>query len=185
LLQRFLDEAHTLQAQFDQELWDAGDRLVETASGAVSLKRPNRFLWSYREPIEQLVVADGERLWIYDVELAQASVTLLDEAAAASPAMLLSGDQTVRDGFEVLESFVADDVSWVKLVPRLEGTDFRSVSIGFREEALVRLELIDGLDQRTVIEFTEVDLNPELSDELFEFVPPEHTDVIGDPGGAG
>jgi outer membrane lipoprotein carrier protein len=184
-LELFLDEANTVQAQFHQELWDAEDRLVETAVGTLSLKRPNRFLWSYREPIEQLVIADGERLWIYDVELAQVTVTPLDEPVAATPAMLLSGDQAVRDGFEILESFDADDLSWVRLVPKLEGTDFRSVLIGFRNGNLARLELVDGLDQVTRIEFSEVLINTELADALFEFLPPDGVDVIGGVATAG
>ena len=102
-LQNFLDEARTVQAEFYQELWSADDQLVEIATGSLSLQRPNQFLWRYREPIEQLVLADGVSLWIYDVELAQVTVTPLNDIIEATPAMLLSGDQSVRDRFETLE----------------------------------------------------------------------------------
>ena len=140
-LQSFLDDVQTLQAEFYQELWGADEELVEIATGSLSLRRPNHFLWSYQSPIEQLILADGESLWIYDVELAQATVTPLSDIIEATPAMLLSGDQAVRDGFEALESFAADGLSWVRLAPRIPGSDFRSVLIGFQDEQLARLEL--------------------------------------------
>lgn len=183
-LERFVETTQTLRAEFQQELWSSEGQLIETAVGTLSLKRPNRFLWNYREPFEQLVIADGESLWIYDVELAQATVSPLDEPVAASPAMLLSGDQAVRDGFDVLESFSANEIEWVRLVPKLEGTDFRNVLIGFRGGVLASLELVDGLDQVTEIEFGAVEVNPTILDASFEFTPPEDVDVIGQTGGA-
>lgn len=179
-LQQFLDDAHTLQAEFYQELSDADGQLVEVASGTMSLERPNRFLWQYRDPIEQLVLADGENFWIYDIELEQATVTPLGEAIAATPAMLLSGDQAVRDGFNTVENFAADDLSWVRLAPKTQGSDFRSVVVGFRDGELARLELVDGLEQITRIEFSEVVVNEGLGSGLFDFDPPDGVDVIGE-----
>jgi outer membrane lipoprotein carrier protein len=180
-LDRFLAEVQTLRADFRQELWDAGETLLETSVGELLIKRPNRFLWRYRSPIEQLIVADGARIWMYDVELAQVTVTPLDAPAASSPAMLLSGDRAVRDSFEVLDSFAADGLDWVRLAPKLEDSDFRSILIGFRDGALAQLELTDGLDQTTRIELENVELNVELAETAFEFEPPPGVDVIGDP----
>jgi len=178
-LERFLADVQSLTAEFTQELWTADQRLLETATGTLLLKRPNRFLWNYVEPIEQLVVADGEQLWMYDVELAQATVAPLEESAASSPAMLLSGDQAVRDGFDVVRSYVFDGLEWIELAPKLDGTDFTSVSIGFKGEAPQRLSLVDGLNQVTRIDLTNVVVNPQLPDAAFEFEPPAGVDVIG------
>ena len=180
-LQNFLDEVQTVQAEFYQELWGADDQIVEIAMGSLSLQRPNQFLWRYREPIEQLVLADGDNLWIYDVELAQATVTPLSDVIEATPAMLLSGDQSVRDGFETLENFTADGLSWVRLAPKIPGSDFLSILVGFRDGELARLELIDGLDQLTRIGFSEVHINQELAADLFSFEPADGVDVIGEP----
>jgi len=182
LLRQFLDDTETLRANFFQELLGPDGEVIELASGALSIKRPGRFLWRYAEPIEQLVVADGANLWIYDVELEQATVTSLDNAAAASPAMLLSGEAALDADFEILESFDADDVRWVRLAPKAEGGDFRQVLIGFRGEALSQLQLLDSLDQRTTIEFVDVEVNSDLADTLFDFLPPSGVDVIGDAG---
>lgn len=182
-LEHFLDTTRTLRAEFEQELWSSEGQLMETATGTLWLQRPNRFLWSYRTPFEQRVVADGEDLWIYDVELAQVTVSPLDAPATATPAMLLSGDRDVREGFEVLESFRADDIDWVRLAPKLESADFSAVLVGFRDGLLAGLELVDGLDQVTEIRFDGVETNPAVPEGVFQFSPPEGVDVIGLPDG--
>lgn len=181
-LDRFLDEVDTFTAEFEQELTSSDGQSLDTAAGTLSLKRPNRFLWRYETPIEQLVIADGERLWMYDVELEQATVTPLDSANPSSPAMLLSGEQDVRDGFDVVEDFASDGRDWVRLSPSAGGTDFRSVLIGFVQGRPVQLEIVDGLDQVTSIVFTTFSVNPELSDTVFDFEPPPGVDVIGGEG---
>jgi outer membrane lipoprotein carrier protein len=180
-LERFLTEAATLQADFEQELRDAAGQVVETATGRLSLRRPNQFFWEYREPIEQIVLADGDNLWIYDVDLAQATVTPLSDLVEATPAMLLSGDAAVRDSFETLESFSDGGTEWVRLAPNTPGADFRSILIGFRAGELASLELLDGLDQTTRIEFSDVVVNAALPRGIFAFEPPRGVDVIGEP----
>jgi outer membrane lipoprotein carrier protein len=183
LLDRFLDEVETLQADFEQELWTADERLLETASGSLTLSRPNKFRWRYEEPYEQLVVADANNLWIYDVELDQATVTAMDDTAASSPAMLLSGDRAVREGFTVVEAFEREGLEWIRLRPELEGTDFTSVLIAFDERnAPRRLELVDALQQVTRIAFSNVVVNPKLREDAFELDLPDGVDVIGTPG---
>jgi len=181
VLDRFLDEVHTLEARFEQELFTADGRLAERQSGTLVLERPSRFRWHYSEPFEQLVVADGKNVWIHDVELEQVTVTPLDESAASSPAMLLSGDQAVREGFTVVDEIADGELKSVLLEPELEGTDFRSVRIGFDGLTPRRLELVDGLGQVTVIELFDVKLNGEIDEKLFRFDPPRGVDVIGKP----
>jgi outer membrane lipoprotein carrier protein len=181
LLDRFLDEVATLEAGFEQELSTADGRLIELQSGSLALLRPSRFRWHYLEPFEQLVIADGKNLWIYDIELEQITVTPLDDTVTSSPAMLLSGDHAVRDGFTAVEGFSADGLQFVRLEPEIDGTDFRSVLIGFHDVEPRRLELVDGLGQTTRIELFDVRLNGELEESAFRFEPPEGADVIGTP----
>ena len=182
ILETFLGDVHALTADFKQELWSADQRLLQTDTGTLSLQRPNRFRWIYAHPKQLTVVADGKRLWIYDVELAQVTVSPLDSTVESTPAMLLSGDRNVRDGFNVVQSEKLDGLDWVKLVPKQGGADFTSVRIGFKGKAPQRLELVDGLNQVTRIELTNLVVNPDLSDGTFEFEPPPGIDVIGDKG---
>ena len=180
-LDRFLTEATTLQADFEQELRDSDGEIIEVAVGSLSLRRPNQFFWEYREPLEQVILADGENLWIYDVDLAQATVTPLDELASATPAMLLSGDIGIRGSFEAIEYFSAEGTDWVQLAPTESGADFRSILVGFSAGELVSLELLAALDQVTRIDFADVVENAELSADQFLFDPPRGVDVIGEP----
>ena len=182
LLRAFLADARTLRADFRQELLGPNHEVIETATGRMALRRPGRFAWHYAEPIEQLVVADGENLWIYDADLAQATVAPLDEAAPASPAMLLSGDAELDSEFEILEEFMAEGMSWVRLAPRPEGTDFKQVLIGFRNGLISEMQLVDSLDQTTLLEFSDVEVGVDLPDAEFEFVLPPGADLIGEPG---
>jgi chaperone LolA len=180
-LEAFLDGVQSLTADFKQEIW-MGDTLVQTDRGSLSLKRPNRFRWNYVDPTELVVAADGKRIWIYDVELAQVTVAPFDDSVGASPATLLSGDRNVREQFEVVQTHTAEGLDWVKLAPLGGGSDFTSVLIGFSGTAPRRLELVDGLNQVTRIELDDLDVNPELADGLFELEVPAGVDVLGDEG---
>jgi outer membrane lipoprotein carrier protein len=181
-LEAFLGDVHSLTADFKQELWTADHRLLQTETGTLSLRRPNRFRWIYKEPTELTVVADGKQLWIYDVELAQATVAPLDTTVESSPAMLLSGDRNVRDGFDVVQTYRLDGLDWVKLKPKTGGADFSSVLIGFSGNAPRQLELVDGLNQVTRIELMNLEVNADIADGTFEFKPPAGVDVIGNEG---
>jgi outer membrane lipoprotein carrier protein len=180
LLRRFLDETRTYRAAFEQSLLTADGREVERATGELSIARPGRFVWRYLEPIDQLVVADGVNLWIYDAELSQATVTPLAEATRATPAMLLSGDATLDEEFMVEESFTADGLGWVRLEPRPTDADFTEILIGFDGVTLRRLQLLDTLEQTTSLEFTDVEVNADIAATEFEFAPPPGVDVIGE-----
>ena len=181
-LEAFLNEVQSLTADFKQELWTADQRLLQTETGSLSLKRPNRFRWTYVDPTELVVVANGKQLWIYDVELAQVTVAPFGDTVGASPAMLLSGGRDVREEFEVVQTYAADALEWVKLVPRAGGSDFASVLIGFSGTSPRRLELVDGLNQVTRIELDNLEVNVDLSDDLFELDVPAGVDVIGGEG---
>jgi outer membrane lipoprotein carrier protein len=178
-LEAFLDGVQSLTADFEQQLWTADGKLLQTETGTLALKRPNRFRWTYVEPTELIVVADGTKLSIYDVELAQVTVSPFDNVGA-SPAMLLSGDRNVREQFEVVDSYERDGLDWIKLEPRAGGSDFISVLLGFQGNAPQRLELVDGLNQVTRIELDDLDVNPTLADDVFELEVPEGVDVLGE-----
>lgn len=182
IVNAFLSGVRSLTADFTQELYGPDEHLLETQAGKLSLQRPNRFRWSYAKPTELVVVGDGKKLWMYDVELAQVTVSPLDDTVGSSPAMLLSGDRDVRDEFDVVETFPRDGLEWVKLKPKSGAADFRSVTIGFEGKAPRRLELVDGLNQVTRISLANVAINPELADGVFEFKPPPGVDVIGGKG---
>lgn len=184
ILESFLADVRSLEADFTQEIRsaDADERLLQKDTGTLALERPNRFRWSSEKPTPFLVVADGKNVWTYDVELDQVTVAPLDDSSASSPAMLLSGDRDVGDGFDVVDSYHRDGLDWVKLEPKAEGSDFNSVVIAFdARRAPQRLEFTDGLNETTRITLANVVVNPDLDAAQFDFVPPPGTDLIGEP----
>jgi outer membrane lipoprotein carrier protein len=177
-LQEFLSSVHSLRADFQQTLFSADGQSQPASTGLFLLKRPGRFLWDYRTPYQQIVLSDGESLWSIDPDLDQAVVKRLGEAMAASPAMLLSGDRDLEDVFSIELVKQEDGLLKVYLAPLQSGGDFQALCLGFDGKSLKRLELVDNLDQVTRIDFSGLEINPELGDDNFTYVPPAGMDVI-------
>jgi outer membrane lipoprotein carrier protein len=183
-LDEFLQGLQSLQADFRQVLRDGQGRLVEESKGVLAIHRPNRFRWDYKTPHEQVIVADGERLWLYDVDLEQVTVRPMEQSLAGTPAILLSGSDDLRTSFKVERTESKGNVTVVTLAPKRADTDFKRVRIKFSGKQLDSMELSDKLSQSTTLEFSNVQRNATLDDARFVFTPPAGVDVIGaDSGG--
>lgn len=180
LLRNFLAEVQTLEAGFRQTLVEVDSGRERESTGMLYLKRPGRFRWDYREPVPQLVVADGQDLWLYDPDLEQVTVRSLDDGLASTPAMLLSGQGELEDSFREGAAYAEDGVDWVELQPLDPDSDFDAVRVGFRAGELAAMEIIDTLGQATRIRFFDVRRNAVLDDSLFTFEPPPGADVLRD-----
>ena len=180
-VESFLNNLQGLQAQFHQVLTDRSGREVDQASGTLAIRRPNRFRWDYQDPYEQVIVADGSRVWLYDRDLEQVTVRKLDDTLSATPAMLLSGEGKLAENFTVTDSTRQGGIEWVQMTPKRADTDFKSVRLGFEGATLRYMELGDKLGQTTHLEFSNVERNPLLDPSRFTFSVPPGADVIGDP----
>ncbi|MGD8976632.1 MAG: outer membrane lipoprotein chaperone LolA [Gammaproteobacteria bacterium] len=178
-LRAFLADITTLEAVFEQTLSPNGDIEPQVSRGRFYLKRPGRFRWDYQEPAEQLVVSDGERIWMFDRDLDQVTVRPVDESLRGTPAMLLSGEASLDESFAVIGSRREDGIQYVTLEPRQASPEFESLTVGLAEGEIVSMELLDGIGQRSLIEFSDLRRDPPLDDELFRFEPPPGVDVIG------
>lgn len=179
----FLQGLQSLQAQFKQILTDRNGLSVEEASGTLAIRRPDRFRWDYREPNEQVIVADGSRIWLYDADLEQVTVRKLDATLSATPAMLLSGQGALQDNFTVTQTAQEAGVFWVRMQPKRDDTDFKWVRLGFDGNTLKFMQLADKLGQTTHLEFSQLERNPALDPSRFSFSVPPGADVIGDTSG--
>lgn len=179
-LERYFAETDSLRAGFTQEVVDRDQQVVELSSGRVALQKPGRFRWDYREPFERVILADGERIWLYEADLDQVTVQRMDAGLGETPAALLSGDADMLDRFAVLGSDDERGLSWLRLGPRDESADFEEIRLGFDGDRLLRLELADRLGQTTRIELHDVEHNAELDPALFRFIVPDGADVIGE-----
>jgi outer membrane lipoprotein carrier protein len=179
-LETFLQDLKTLKADFRQTLQQPDYDQVYASNGVFYLKRPGQLRWEYQTPSEQLIVADGSRVWLHDIDLEQVSHRSQKAVLDGTPAQLLSGTGPITEHFQVNELGVERELTWVELIPKSKEAQFSSVRLALQESRLERMEMLDNFGQVTRFFFDNLERNPELDDELFEFEPPPLIDLIGD-----
>jgi outer membrane lipoprotein carrier protein len=181
LINDFVNNVQTMSGRFEQQLVDADDIVIDKSSGTIEIQKPGRFRWTYLEPYEQILVADGLNVWSYDVDLEQVTVKAQAEVLASTPALLLGGSQDVLDDFEYIGSFEERGTVWVRLRPRSTDNGFTKVELGFDEGKLSRMIFSDNLGQTTLIAFFDLSINESIDAKRFSFSPPDDVDVVGQP----
>jgi len=179
-LRRFFKEVNTFSARFNQVVLDERLSPIQESSGTLWIERPNKFRWDYEKPYKQRIVADGERLWVYDVGLQQVSVRRLSGGLGDTPAMLLAGRGRLEDNFTIKPLGAQNDIEWVQLSPRRKDSGYEDIRIGFAQGKLRVLEMVDGFGQVTRVTFQSSRENPRIEPDRFSFTPPEGVDVVGE-----
>lgn len=180
-LKEFIASTRSAQANFSQVVLDQGGKRIQSASGVMQFVRPGKFRWTYQKPYEQLIVGDGAKFWLYDVDLNQVTVKKLDAALGSSPAALLSGSNEIERGFTLKESGTQDGLEWLQATPKAQDSSFNSILMAFNAQAeLVVMELNDQFGHKTVLRFSGLKRNPQLSPQLFKFEPPKGADVLSE-----
>jgi len=177
-LRSFVSGAKSGKATFRQVV--TSQRGTTETTGTFTFQRPGKFRWVYEKPYEQLIVGDGDKLWIYDRDLNQVIVRKLDAALGSSPAALLSGDNALERNFELADSGKADGAEWVDAKPKAADTGFERVRIGFKDNLPRVMELKDTFGNVTRLEFGTFERNATLDSGQFKFVPPKGADVVGE-----
>lgn len=180
VLERFSRDLQGLDGRFEQRVFDPDGRLDETSQGRVALQAPRHFRWAYEAPHPQLIVADGDHVWIYDPDLEQ--VQLRPQAAEEqhNPLGALIDRSERERQFQLAEGGQDGGLEWVELIPRSDNAAFARARLGFAGADLMRMEMHDALGQRTEIAFSGWRRNPVFADDVFRFTPPPGVDVIGE-----
>ena len=176
-LKEFVREVKTGSAQFTQTVTSPDGAKKKTSSGSFEFARPNRFRFVYVKPFEQVIVADGQKVWIYDADLNQASSRKFDSALGATPAALLAGGSLDKD-FKLAPLPAKDGLDWVQATPKAQDGAFKSLRVGFRGKELAALEIVDAFDQRSLLQFSAFVAGVSLPADTFQFKPPPGADVI-------
>ena len=171
----------SLQANFYQQVLDAGGQVLQEATGTFELKKPGKFRWHYGAPYSQHIVSDGKNLWMLDLELAQATVQPLEQALGAAPIILLTEIRPLKEDFEIKAMPDEFGLTWVALVPRIQDTEFFRIEMGMDGDSVVEMKLYDHFDQQTIIRFSKLQKNLNIPDQRFKFNIPDGVDVIGTP----
>ncbi len=178
-LRAFTEDLTSFSATFEQTLYDEDDFPIRENSGVGKLEKPGKFRWEYTEPYNQLIVSNGERMWMYEEDLEQVTVREFDQALGQAPIALLSGRAPLAEEFEIEALGEREGLHWVQLEPKVQDTDFRKIYLGFDETSLKVMELRDRFDGATQVVFDDVEINTDIPADQFTFDPPEGVDVVG------
>jgi outer membrane lipoprotein carrier protein len=178
-LHAFLEGTKTAQGNFTQVVTNRDGRTTQTSSGTFAFERPGKFRWTYAKPFDQLIVGDGEKVYVYDRDLNQVIVRKLDAALGATPAALLAGDNALEKNFTLTASGSDQGLEFVDALPRASDSQFKKIRIGFAKGLPKMMILSDAFGQTTDLTFSDVERNPKLATNMFQFTPPKGADVVG------
>jgi outer membrane lipoprotein carrier protein len=181
-LERFQSYVRTTQAargEFTQKVFDKSGKMVQDSRGSFAFLRPGRFRWTYVKP-QQLIVGDGERVWIHDADLNQVTVRKVQRVLGATPAALLAGASDIANSFDLKEAGTREGLEWLEAKPREKEAGFELVRLGLSTGGVEAMELIDHFGQTTHLRFSNVVRNPQIEPSTFRFTPPKGADVLGE-----
>lgn len=179
----FVSATRTARGEFTQRLVKAdadrgGARISNPSTGSFQFARPGKFIWIYSKPYEQLLQADGDKLYIFDKDLNQVTIKTLGNAIGSSPAAILFGSNDLEKNFTLSEGGTRDGIEWLQAIPKIKDTNFEKIGIGLKDGMLVAMELRDSFGQVSLLSFTRFEKNPSLSPNQFRFVIPKGADVL-------
>jgi outer membrane lipoprotein carrier protein len=176
-VQHKLTTIRTMKANFSQVVRTKRKKSF-SSTGYMALSRPGRLLWSIQKPVAQSVIADGKRLWIYDVSLEQVTVKPEREGMGGVAGLFLaSSHSNVAQYFDVTEN-VHGNMFDYDLRSKSKKASIQKVHLRFAGAQLVLLQLFDQLGQNTEIHFNNIQMNQALPMGIFNFRPPAGVDVI-------
>lgn len=176
-LRGFIRDVGSGRGQFTQTVTSPDGAKKKTSSGSFEFARPNRFRFAYAKPFEQMIVADGQKVWIYDADLNQVSSRKITAALGATPAALLAGGSLDKD-FDLAALPAKDGLEWAQATPKAKDGAFKVVRVGFRGKDLAALEIVDAFDQRSLLQFSQFTAGASFPADAFRYTPPPGADVI-------
>jgi outer membrane lipoprotein carrier protein len=175
-LKEFSAVAKTAKGEFVQKMQKNSAGAMEISSGSFAFSRPGKFRWEVK--FEQLMVADGEKLFFFDKDLNQVTVKGLQDAVGASPALLLFGGTDLEKAFTLSALPSKDSVEWLEALPKSKEAGFDRIILGFAAGVPAQMEVRDAFNRVTSFTFQSVERNAKIDAEQFRFVAPKGADVI-------
>jgi outer membrane lipoprotein carrier protein len=176
----FLADTQSARADFEQQVFSRDGKMTQASKGSFVFSRPGRFRWTYAKPLDQVIVGDGERVWIHDRDLNQVTVRKISKALGSTPAALLAGAADVEKAFELADAGSRDGLEWLEARPRDRDAGFERIRMGFSATGLEAMELVDNFGQTTRLRFSNLQRNPKVDAAEFRFEPPKGVDILGE-----
>lgn len=178
--QAFIRTTQSARGDFEQRVYDRNRKLVQDSKGTFAFQRPGKFRWVFSKPYSQVIVGDGQRVWVYDPDLNQVTVRKLSTALGATPAALIAGNADIEQAFVFTDTGEADGLQWLDAKPREKDAGFERIRMGFGLAGIDAMELVDQFGQTTQLKFSNLQRNPALEPGTFRFTPPKGADLLGE-----
>lgn len=177
----FVSSTKAAKGEFTQrqvKMTNGAAAVSSPSTGTFMFARPGKFIWTYKKPYEQLLQADGEKLYIYDKDLNQVTIRTLGDALGSSPAAILFGSNNLEENFTLKEAGVKDGLEWLEATPKAKDTTFERIGIGLKNGVPQAMELRDSFGQVSLLTFSAFEKNPAMSAGQFKFAVPKGADVF-------
>lgn len=178
--QAFIRTTQSARGDFEQKVYDRNKKLVQDSKGTFAFQRPGKFRWVFSKPYSQVIVGDGQRVWVYDPDLNQVTVRKLTTALGATPAALIAGNADIEQSFAFTDTGEADGLQWLDAKPKEKDAGFERIRMGFGLAGIDAMELVDQFGQTTLLKFSNLQRNPALEPGTFRFTPPKGADLLGE-----
>ncbi len=175
----FVQSTQSARADFSQSVTDAKGKTSATSKGVLQFQRPGKFRWVYEKPA-QVIVGDGKNVWLYDQDLNQVTVRKLDAAFSSTPAALLAGRAEVEAAFILVAGGQSEQLDWVNAEPKQKDAGIEKIRMGFANNELQIMELMDAFGNKTRIVLRNFVRNAKIDAKAFTFIAPKGADVVGD-----
>ena len=177
-LREFSKATRTARGEFQQKTLKASGQVAESTSGRFAFSKPGQFRWEVRTPFEQLMVADGEKIYFFDKDLNQVTVRKISDSLGATPAAILFGDADLAESFDLKESGNRDGIDWIEAKPKSKEAGFELINIGLRAGKPDAMEVVDSFGRRTQFAFRQLESNAKIAADQFKFVAPAGAEIV-------
>ena len=175
-LSSLLNKTIAFSGQFSQSVYDNKSQLIEEANGKVVFKKPHFFKWIYQAPHQNQIIGDGETVYIYDPDLSQVIMSKFSQSKSNNPANIFFLNN-IEESFKVTKILI-DDETWYRCESKSKDIDYQSIEISFNEDKIHGMRVIDGLQNKIIINFVNISQNPNIDEASFLFNVPDNVEVI-------
>lgn len=184
-MQEAYDKTTSFAADFRQVTTLQMGRRQRHGAGTVVIQKPGRIRWDYKTPDIQVLISDGTTFSMYFANSAQMIIKPVSEHLAGDVTYdFFTGSGNIVRDFKV---FAADDDFTtagycVKLVPNdpHPQVDYLHLCAGADDFLIKRMQIVDLFGTVTDLYFSNIRVNQSIDPDIFSFVPPPDTEIIGD-----
>ena len=185
---QFISTVNNAEGEFAQQQiratkqGESQPKVLRKSQGRFIFQRPGKFVWETIKPFEQKVIADGQKLLLWDKDLNQLTARPASKGLSASPAAILFGGAMAEEYFDLIPGGEKGGMFWVELKPKVTGGSgdlpYSRIGVGMFNGLPAGLELHDNFGTIVLINLSKIRTNINLSPNTFKFSPPAGADVL-------